>query len=151
MQQTISRKIYLELPAPTEDDARSDRERILESLPPEYGKVEMSLSVLRTLYPMCRDAAYHLTVTLVFCGRGWEVLRVEPGDTSNRLYAAAVDYGSTTLVMQVVDLNTGEVLREWLEEIPTLYKIDLVDLDTCGNKLLLEDIRQYGRKIYEEI
>ena len=44
-----------------------------------------------------------------------------------------------------------EGLREWLEEIPTLYKIDLVDLDTCGNKLLLEDIKQYGRKIYEEI
>lgn len=112
MQQTISRKIYLELSAPTEDDTRGDRERILEALPQQYGKVSMPLSVLRTLYPMCRDAAYHLTVTLVFCGNGWEVLRVEPGDTSTQLYAAAVDYGSTTLVMQVVDLSTGEVLTE---------------------------------------
>lgn len=58
MQETISRKIYLELPAPTEDDARGDRERILESLMPEYGKVKMPLSVLRTLYPMCRDASW---------------------------------------------------------------------------------------------
>ena len=112
MQQTISRKIYLELPAPTEDDARGDRERILESLMPEYGKVKMPLSVLRTLYPMCRDASWRLTATLVFCGNGWEVLRVEPGNTTDQLYAAAVDYGSTTLVMQVVDLNTGEVLTE---------------------------------------
>ena len=44
-----------------------------------------------------------------------------------------------------------EGLREELEELPTLYKIDLVDLDTCKNELLLEDIREYGCKIYEKI
>ena len=38
-----------------------------------------------------------------------------------------------------------------LEEIPTLYKIDLVDLDSCKNALLKEDIERYGRKIYEKI
>ena len=38
-------------------------------------------------------------------------------------------------------------LQENLEEIPTLYTIDLVDLDTCQNQLLLEDIKQYGREI----
>ena len=44
-----------------------------------------------------------------------------------------------------------EHLREALDNIPTLYKIDLVDMDTCRNQLLLEDIRTYGRKIYEKI
>ena len=38
-------------------------------------------------------------------------------------------------------------LQEELEDIPTLYKIDLVDLDTCKNQLLLEDIKEYGREI----
>ena len=42
-------------------------------------------------------------------------------------------------------------LQENLEEIPTLYTIDLVDLDTCQNQLLLEDIKQYGREIYKKI
>ena len=42
-------------------------------------------------------------------------------------------------------------LQEKLEEIPTLYKIDLVDLDTCKNQLLMEDIEQYGREIYKKI
>jgi predicted nucleotidyltransferase len=46
--------------------------------------------------------------------------------------------------------DTG-LLREALDAIPTLYKIDLVDLDTCKNTFLLEDIKQYGRKIYEKI
>ena len=40
-----------------------------------------------------------------------------------------------------------DALLEEVEEIPTLYTVDLLDMDTCGNGLLLEDIRQYGRKI----
>lgn len=35
-------------------------------------------------------------------------------------------------------------LEEELLDIPTLYRIDLVDLDTCKNDLLLEDIKQYS-------
>lgn len=42
-------------------------------------------------------------------------------------------------------------LQEELENIPTLYKIDLVDLDTCKNQLLLEDIKEYGREIYKKV
>ena len=40
-----------------------------------------------------------------------------------------------------------ETLVEQVEELPTLYRVDLVNLDTCRNQLLMEDIRQYGRKI----
>ena len=51
----------------------------------------------------------------------------------------------------VAGVSDIEGLREALDNIPTLYKIDLVDLDTCRNDLLLEDIRKHGRKIYEKI
>lgn len=40
-----------------------------------------------------------------------------------------------------------EELREQIEEIPTLYSFDIVNLDECTNQLLKEDIAQYGRKI----
>ena len=40
-----------------------------------------------------------------------------------------------------------DILVEKIEELPTLYSVDLVNMDTCKNKLLLEDIRQYGREI----
>ena len=36
---------------------------------------------------------------------------------------------------------------EKIEELPTLYSVDLLNMDTCRNELLLEDIKQYGRKI----
>ena len=51
----------------------------------------------------------------------------------------------------VCGVSDMENLQEEIEDIPTLYTIYLVDLDTCENQLLLEDIEQYGRKIYEEV
>ena len=38
-------------------------------------------------------------------------------------------------------------MQDEIDEIPTLKKIDLVNMDTCHNQLLLEDIEQYGCKI----
>ena len=40
-----------------------------------------------------------------------------------------------------------ESLTEQIENLPTLFSVDIVNMDTCRNQLLLEDIRQYGRKI----
>lgn len=40
-----------------------------------------------------------------------------------------------------------DLLAENVEDLPTLYSVDLLNMDTCRNQLLLEDIRQYGRKI----
>lgn len=47
----------------------------------------------------------------------------------------------------VAGVNNFDELREQVEELPTLYSVDLVNMDTCRNQLLLEDIRKYGRKI----
>lgn len=51
----------------------------------------------------------------------------------------------------VTGVKDIEGLREAFDRIPTLYKVDLVDLDTCRNDLLMEDIKLYGCKIYEKI
>ena len=40
-----------------------------------------------------------------------------------------------------------EKFEEKIEELPTLYSVDLLNMDTCRNDLLKEDIRQYGREI----
>jgi predicted nucleotidyltransferase len=41
-----------------------------------------------------------------------------------------------------------DTMEEEIQEIPTLYTIDVLNFDTCTNPLLIEDIKQYGRKIY---
>lgn len=44
-----------------------------------------------------------------------------------------------------------EALQEEIADIPTLYTVDVLSLDECGNELLLEDIRQYGQEIYTAV
>lgn len=41
--------------------------------------------------------------------------------------------------------------EEDVQNIPTLLTIDIVNLDTCGNKFLRKDIEEYGRKIYQKV
>ena len=47
----------------------------------------------------------------------------------------------------VSGVENFDLLAEKIEELPTLYSVDLLNMDTCRNQLLLEDIREYGRKI----
>ena len=109
----FSEKLFLSLKMPTEEVPISDQQRIRLALR-EYGyeNVTIPLSVLRQLYPMCRDCGYDITVTLVYRETDWVVTAVEPGDRRQWHYGLAVDYGSTTIVMQLVDLNSGAVIAQ---------------------------------------
>ena len=110
---SFSKKEYLQLKMPTEDVAISDQRRIelaLNTL--GYEQVTFSLKVLRKLYPLCRNAGFDITVTLVHREFDWVITDVEAGDTTSHHYGLAVDYGSTTMVMQLIDLNSGAVIGE---------------------------------------
>lgn len=79
---SFSGKVYLRLKMPTEDVAVSDEKRIrlaLEAL--GYEQVQIPLATMRKLYPLCRDAGFDITVTLVYRDTDWVVTDVEPGDT----------------------------------------------------------------------
>ena len=110
---TLSHKEYLSLKMPTEEVPVSDHQRILLALNSlGYKNVTVPLPVLRALYPMCRDANFDITVTLVHREHDWVVTHVEPGDQRQHHYGLAVDYGSTTILMQLVDLHTGITVAE---------------------------------------
>lgn len=109
----FSTKEYLSLKMPTEETALSDQQRIrlaLETL--GYEHIVFPLPVLRKLYPLCRNANFDITVTLVYRGADWVVAEVEAGNTVTDHYGLAVDYGSTTIVMQLVDMASGTVIGE---------------------------------------
>ena len=108
----ITKKIYLTLDAPTPKDAVSDQERILRALRAMDLEAELSLPVLRQLYPLCPDSGWNFTVSLAYNGRVWTVVRLEAGNTADRHYGICADLGSTTLVLQLVDCGSGQVLGE---------------------------------------
>lgn len=110
---SFSEKVFLQLKMPTEETPVSDQRRIalaLEVL--GYENVSFPLEVIGKLYPLCRNAGFDITVTLVKREFDWVVTNVEAGDTTALHYGLAVDYGSTTIVMQLLDLNSGAIIEE---------------------------------------
>ena len=65
--------------------------------------------------------------------------------------AKGTEIATSDIDIAVCGVKDVDKLQEEMEDIPTLYTIDIVDLDACENRLLLEDIERYGRKIYEKI
>ena len=109
----ISKKIFLSLAMPDETAPISDAGRIQLALAAlGYQRVSVPLHVLRKLYPLCRDAEFDITVTMVKREWDWILTDVEAGDATNQHFGLVVDYGSTTIVMQLVDINSGSVLWE---------------------------------------
>ena len=110
----LSRKIYLKLPLPTEDDPRSDQQRILDSLAAAgvEERVHIPVHILRKLYPLLDNAKWKITVSLAWNGENWEMVEIEEGDTTAQHYGLAVDLGSTTVVARLLDCNSGEILKE---------------------------------------
>lgn len=110
----LSQKRYLELPLPTEDDPRSDQQRILDSLMAAgvEERVHIPVHILRELYPLLDNAKWKITVSLAWNGENWEMVEIEEGDTTAQHYGLAVDLGSTTVVARLLDCNSGEILKE---------------------------------------
>ena len=110
----LSQKRYLELPLPTEDDPRSDQQRILDSLAAAGVEewVHIPVHILRQLYPLLDNAKWKITVSLAWNGENWEMVEIEEGDTTAQHYGLAVDLGSTTVVARLLDCNSGEILEE---------------------------------------
>lgn len=108
----LSRKVYLELTAPSESDSASFQERLECALKEQNIEAKLSLPVLRKLYPLCEKADWKVTVSLSWNGNGWEAVELEEGDTEETHYGLAVDLGSTSVVMQLVDCRNGIVIAQ---------------------------------------
>jgi len=95
-------KRHLVLEEPTLEDQRSDLQRVTDALDDLEPRVE--LPVLRTLGRTLR--ASNFDVTAVVCDD--LLIDVEPGDTTGRRFALAFDLGTTTVVANLLDLETGQ-------------------------------------------
>jgi len=108
----LSRKVRLQCAEPTLTDNASDWARLsleLRRVLPMDKPLQIPLSVLRTLPETLRLAHWDVSITLTDIDTGYTVIRVEPGN-DRPAYGLAVDIGTTTVVVYLVNLETGEVL-----------------------------------------
>lgn len=106
-------RIPVELPPPTLDDNISDYERLRRALDErgfDAAHLHMNILVLKKLARVLREAQWKVTVSLFNVGAVAEVLDIFPGNATKTRYGAAVDIGTTTIVVYLVDLTDGRVI-----------------------------------------
>ncbi|MEW6674304.1 MAG: ASKHA domain-containing protein [Thermodesulfobacteriota bacterium] len=111
-------KIYMELPAPTAQDNLPDVTRLVSYLKLKHDehRLEVDISVIRKIPRILRQNQFKVTATLarpVQEGSKTRIINVQPGDTTDRNCAIAMDIGTTTIYGQMLDLKTGRVLSEY--------------------------------------
>lgn len=105
------RKEYLELPAPTLEDNLGDFERLKRALQlTREDSPLISLDILRKLPKALREKDWEVTATLSEEPFGKALISIQPGDTRKRAFGICVDIGTTTVVLSLVNLNTGETV-----------------------------------------
>jgi uncharacterized 2Fe-2S/4Fe-4S cluster protein (DUF4445 family) len=110
-------KRYLELPEPSARDNLADTSRLISFLKLRYDehRLVVALPVIRKIPDILRKANFKVTATLarpVFEGGKTNIINIEPGDTTNRNFAIAIDIGTTTVYGELINLITGDVLAE---------------------------------------
>jgi uncharacterized 2Fe-2S/4Fe-4S cluster protein (DUF4445 family) len=106
------RRHHLAVAQPTLTDTLPDRERVIEGLETEYGLgiTDIDMAALTTLPSTLRegeaDGKFRLTATVY---GGSEILGIDSG-RSGHAYGLAIDVGTTTLAIYLLDLQTGEQL-----------------------------------------
>ncbi len=111
-------KVYMELPPPTDADNIADVTRLVDFLRKNHGehRLEFDLSVIRKVPDILRQDDFKVTVTIARPVREDgknRVVNIQPGDTSDRNFALAVDIGTTTVYGELLDLKTGEILARY--------------------------------------
>ncbi|MCM8815296.1 MAG: ASKHA domain-containing protein, partial [Candidatus Omnitrophica bacterium] len=107
----LTHKIFLSLPEPSIQDSISDLERLNRALI-VYGikDPDVDLHLIRKLPRILRESNWKITAVIgLFEGRK-KIITIEPGDTSGRNFGLAIDVGTTTIVVSLIDLKDGKTI-----------------------------------------
>ena len=106
-------KKYIELDKPSLDDNISDVDRIERYARQQLGvdSIDFRLDILRKIPQILREEDFKVTLTYVKKKNKITILNIEPGNNEKELYGLAIDIGTTSVVVCLVDLLTNEVLE----------------------------------------
>ena len=106
-------EISLELSAPTLDDSVSDLDRLKRGLKKagcDVDRLNVGLKVMRELSNTMRDDNWKVKVSIIRKKCSNEVLKVEPGNGAKKSLGLAIDVGTTSIVVYLVDMADGAIL-----------------------------------------
>jgi uncharacterized 2Fe-2S/4Fe-4S cluster protein (DUF4445 family) len=148
----ITRKIRLTLKAPSLEDNVSDLERIRKGLL-DLGVKDAKIrhSLIKEIAKNLRDNFWDVSVTVGETDGHCEILDINSKDMQKKHFGFAIDIGTTTVVVSLIDLNTGETIASksnYNKQIvcgeDVLARINYAEEEENGllrlNKLIVETI-----------
>ncbi len=99
---------------PSLKDNGADVDRLVKGLEKVLnpGKVRIGLPAAEKVPFSLRESGYHVRCVLYREEDAWHLISLQPASKDPQVYGLAVDIGTTTLVLRLVDLMKGQVLEE---------------------------------------
>ncbi len=107
------KEIPLELEPPTIDDPVSDLDRLNRGLKKtgcDISHLSAGIKVIRELSTAMRDENWKVTASIVRRNGSNEILNVTPGNGKAKSLGLAIDVGTTTIVVYLVDMVDGSII-----------------------------------------
>lgn len=127
---SVVSKKYIELTKPSIENNMGDLTRLMMALKKQYDyeHLEIDFKCLKTLAETLRKADWKVTaVILEKEGMVPKIINVEEGNTEDQFYGIAIDVGTTTLYVQLLDLKNKTVLSEASDYNPQIsYGEDVI-------------------------
>ena len=107
------RAVELTLAEPSEDDTMPDNERLTWAIQAELGveKVQIPYAVMVKLASTLREHNFHVTVKGELMGDTFRCMEITSAE-DQALVGCAIDIGTTTVSMVLVDLQDGRILAK---------------------------------------
>jgi uncharacterized 2Fe-2S/4Fe-4S cluster protein (DUF4445 family) len=107
----MSSRIVLKLPPPSLDDNISDLERLKRELFAQgLGCLRVPHRFLTNLSKTVREGNWEITLTTMHSEDCYEITNIYPGSCKDPHYGVAVDIGTTTVVIYLIDLTDGRLV-----------------------------------------
>ena len=153
-------KSYFILPSPTIEENFADWIRIKKSLEQKgILNSEINLNILKKLPYVLREKNFEITLNLYYDPRKdrYYLVDIESGNTTFSNLGVAIDLGTTTLQVELIDMNTGKTLAFTSDYNPQIsYGEDVISRIEFakrkeGLKILAQKVREKLVFMIEEL
>ncbi len=133
------KKYYFRLPEPEIKKPFSFSGLLKEFFKNDNLKIDLSL--LKKLPGFLKKNKYNISLAIL---NNSEILDIEPGNTLNKNYGLAIDIGTSTVIVELMDINSGKSLDiEYKANLQIKYGLDLISrisfaIRDSGNLELLQ-------------
>ncbi|CEO29966.1 corrinoid activation/regeneration protein AcsV [Paraclostridium sordellii] len=157
-------KKYIKIEEPNLDDNISDIDRLERYIRNNIGvnKINFDIDFLRKVPTVIRKNNFNFTITYKYENEMIYLIDIDEKDTEGEIYGIAIDIGTTSVVVSLVDLKNNEIIDKASSGNAQIkYGADVINriiystkkngLETLRKTIIDETINPLLKKIYSKL